>query len=586
MPLLQVTDFELADFNDTEIWRTSTAEPNANGIVWTYTKDATNFLSLWKQPQKLIFDLGNLIDDRYTGRFNTTLTATFFTSAVKSQPADLILPISKSQSAANLSSAFMFPQDAKAGKALTLPRNAKRAVFSISAVGQADEEFWWSNVPQSRAKTFGNQTLPGYSPWREVQVLIDDKLAGVAWPFPVIFTGGVIPSLWRPVVGIDAFDMKEDEIDITPWLPVLSDGKEHNFEIRVVGLNDDGKQSVTISPVGNYWIVTGKVFLWLDQPGAVTTGDVPRVTAPDPKFELQQSTTQSPDGKKNATLSFKLTGSRDFIVEGNVITSDGPNPASWKQTLAFSNAGLVDAQGNSQLNDQLTTGFESSSRGYTRRFRYPLYMNSSGYIDEITRDIDIRGNFTRSKTTLISGDPTFPSGLENYVDQIDPEVQGCLVNNTQKGQAMIQSAKNVTKGNALTEQVYTFNGIDGDVDFNSSPIPPSDPSLMYSRHVLARNDKLTNDEEITREAAPPLPNLPNRVVPDYDTMQLFDINDVDVLTGRKYAYLLNQPSVQKAAAMQQSASYIHKNLGTRQLQRPMLVLLAWLSCSITALFIS
>ena len=49
-----------------------------------------------------------------------------------------------------------------------------------------------------------------------------------------------MPGFWRPVVGIDAFDLKEDEIDISPFLPILSDGEEHSFEIRVVGIDDDG----------------------------------------------------------------------------------------------------------------------------------------------------------------------------------------------------------------------------------------------------------------------------------------------------------------------------------------------------------
>lgn len=47
---------------DIEVWRTSTAEPTIPpGIRWVYLKDMTQFLSLWKQPQTLIFDLGNLV---------------------------------------------------------------------------------------------------------------------------------------------------------------------------------------------------------------------------------------------------------------------------------------------------------------------------------------------------------------------------------------------------------------------------------------------------------------------------------------------------------------------------------------------
>lgn len=77
-------------------------------------------------------------------------------------------------------------------------------------------KFWWSNAPQSAIDTFPRYgRLYGYSPFREIQLLIDGMLAGVAWPFPTIFTGGIVPGLWRPVVGIDAFDLKEYEVDIT-----------------------------------------------------------------------------------------------------------------------------------------------------------------------------------------------------------------------------------------------------------------------------------------------------------------------------------------------------------------------------------
>jgi len=42
--------------------RTSTAEPTSPpGISWIYLKDMTEYLYFWKSPQKLIFDLGNLI---------------------------------------------------------------------------------------------------------------------------------------------------------------------------------------------------------------------------------------------------------------------------------------------------------------------------------------------------------------------------------------------------------------------------------------------------------------------------------------------------------------------------------------------
>ena len=94
---------------DIEVFRTSTAEPTANGIVWSYIKEMDQYNTLWKTEQKILFDLGNLVDKTYTGSFNTTLTATFFTVPESRATADNILPISSRQSSSNKPSAFSVP---------------------------------------------------------------------------------------------------------------------------------------------------------------------------------------------------------------------------------------------------------------------------------------------------------------------------------------------------------------------------------------------------------------------------------------------------------------------------------------------
>lgn len=125
--------------------------------------------------------------------------------------------------------------DGNATLLYALPRNAERAVVSILASGNGAEEFWYFRVPSQFASTFANVTLTGHSPFREVQLLIDGQLAGVSWPFPIVYTGGINPALWVPVVGVDAFDVPSFEIDITPWLGLLCDGVAHNFTMAVVG---------------------------------------------------------------------------------------------------------------------------------------------------------------------------------------------------------------------------------------------------------------------------------------------------------------------------------------------------------------
>lgn len=116
---------------DTEVFRTSTAEPTASGILWTYVKEMEQYNALWEKDQKVIFDLGNIVNSEYTGPYYTTLTATFFTIPDSQPTADVILPISAELSAENMGSAFSVP-GVNASVSYTLPQNIERAVISLS----------------------------------------------------------------------------------------------------------------------------------------------------------------------------------------------------------------------------------------------------------------------------------------------------------------------------------------------------------------------------------------------------------------------------------------------------------------------
>ena len=482
-------------FGDTEVWRTSTAEPTANGITWTYIKDMTEFMYLWESPQTLIFDLGNLIDSTYTGIYNTTLTATFFTSQDTVEPAALIIPISARNGAINSSSLFTLPTD-NATNTISFPRNVNRAVFSVSACGQATEEFWWSNVLQSDIDTFEpyDGTLYGYSPWREVQILIDGQLAGVQWPFPVIFTGGVVPGFWRPIVGIDAFDLREHEIDITPWLPTLCNGTEHTFEIKVAGILDDGEGHGVISEtVGASWFVTGKIFAWLDDASSVTTGSAPTVLLPAPTISLSQELTQNATGA-NETLSYTTNVKRELSISSEVKTQRGTKRETWTQSLTATNYGLYTDYGAVQQNNQSTIGTDQSAGAvfYKASYSYPLYANTSYFVEP-------GGNFTIGATIIrgldlaIYGTPVFPTGLQPFavIPKSEPLVSGfsgSQLSTTQNGTAFyFGNPAGNSSGFGSTSQEFSFSGIDisGGVE----------DTELYYRDVQAVNTTIVRDYE-------------------------------------------------------------------------------------------
>ncbi|CAO2658427.1 Nn.00g061500.m01.CDS01 [Neocucurbitaria sp. VM-36] len=496
-------------FDDTEIFRTSTAEPTQYGIIWTYTKDMTNYLSLFKTPQRIIFDLGNLIDDTYTGSWNTTLTATFFTADEILEPADLIIPVSARRSAENAPSGFVVPET-KAVDSLILPQNTRKAVFSISACGQAAEEFWWSNVLTSDAQVFGNETtLYGHSAFRELQLFIDGYMAGVAWPFPVIFTGGVVPGFWRPIVGIDAFDLREDEIDITPFIPFLSDNKAHSFEIRVVGIDDDGRGDGNLTEnIESNWLVTGKVFIWLDTDNDITSGTLPTILASAPTISLRSTTQQGINGTV-ASLDYSVEVSRSLYIESTLLTSAGTTNVSWKQDLTFSNSGTLSNKGNDQIMRQTTTGNHVASSGYAKNFEYPLWVISS-YNAPSGGNVTIDAKMGRGKYVQQFSDLAFPNDWKPFDYTRLPTTpynngtfRGSHVNNWQNGTASYLSvpAQKRSYGLGSTEQLYSLSGINDDSvavvqDGTNNPAVAQQPSEeLYRRHIIARNDSIVYDME-------------------------------------------------------------------------------------------
>jgi Peptide N-acetyl-beta-D-glucosaminyl asparaginase amidase A len=362
-----------------------------------------------------------------------------------------------------------------------------------------DEEFWWSNVLSSDTGTFTDNTLLGYSPFREVQLLIDGQLAGVSWPFPLIFTGGIVPGFWRPVVGIDAFDLQEDEIDITPWLSVLSDGRDHTYEIRVVGITDDGQGNGELTTVGWYWVVTGKLFLWLDQYGSVTTGTPLNSYASEPSFFLVSHVGTLPNGT-NTTLDYQVLAQRHLSISSMISTSEGTQPASWTQMLSYSNVGNVSANGDNATTVQMTSGVAVSSSGYSRKFAYPLTVVDAMQMDRVSNNLSISGHMDRSKIVQVLGDSAFPSPLGSFSPS--GSFQGWSMATRQNGTASYVSIpaqkRSISWGE--TEQNYTLDGLlAGPAVYPDVPVVDGTKTL-YARHVLAMNGSLLEDSNPQEES--------------------------------------------------------------------------------------
>ena len=332
------------------------------------------------------------------------------------------------------------------------------------------------------------------------------------------------------MVGIDAFDLREDEIDITPWLPVLCDGKMHSYEIRVVGLTDDGQGNAAISTIGGYWVVTGKLFLWLDSPDSSTSGTPPTMAIPNPSFFVTSQTSKAANGS-NATLNYQVLAQRQVSISNTIITSGGSQAVSWSQTLSYSNIANFVANGNNQTNNIVTSGSDVSSNGYSRKFAYPLNVFSAVSVNPSTKAMTIWGRIDRSKNTQLLGSSVFPSPLDTFAN-LGP-FDGMMITNRQNATAFFLSdpSQNASTGSGSTEQDYILKGT-RNTPVGSSQVPIGAGSIqLYARHVLAANNSVRSDSQTGNSRTIQYPTEVQELANDFAIIQPADVTGGKVIPG-------------------------------------------------------
>ncbi|CAN7004791.1 unnamed protein product [Brassica rapa subsp. trilocularis] len=235
-----------------ELLRTSTAEPSPTGIFWKVRKDVTRYSSLFTRSDlNVTMMLENIVNDVYTGIYHINVTLDFYefnpTEIISRHfPADLIVPVS------NDGVWFMIENAEESySNRIALPLNTRKIVLELYVSSHGNDEFWYSNPPDLYIETNKLAITRGNGAYREVVVKIDGRNVGSEVPFPVIFTGGINPLFWEPVVGIGAFNLPSYDIDLTPFLGMLLDGKAHEFALSV----NNGI---------SYWLVDANLHLWLD----------------------------------------------------------------------------------------------------------------------------------------------------------------------------------------------------------------------------------------------------------------------------------------------------------------------------------
>ena len=288
-----------------EMLRMTTPEPDPAGITWHVEKDVSQYAPVLDRPQTVVVSLENLVDSTFTGVFHITLTLTFFETDWRHPAAaapSQVVPVS---AAAGAPGWFILNSTAdQAAATLDLPTNLTRARLQVFATSHGCEEQWFTNVPDAYSQAHPEAGLCGGGAFRELRVFVDGTLAGVATPFPVIYSGGLNPFMWRPIPSVEQFDIPPYEVDLTPFVGVLTDGHPHRIAITVA--NNEG-----------FWPVDADLLIEQDRGAAVTHGGLLRDTLqPEPATRVTQTSASGVD-------RLLTTASRSWFTEGFVDTSAG-----------------------------------------------------------------------------------------------------------------------------------------------------------------------------------------------------------------------------------------------------------------------
>ncbi|GMI65532.1 hypothetical protein like AT3G14920 [Hibiscus trionum] len=437
-----------------ELLRSCTAEPRPTGIVWSVKKDVTKYSSLLLMNKTQTFSvyIGNLIDETYTGVYHVNVSLYFYPAVEKKgdvgsetgSKADLIIPFSRDLP---LKDGLWFEiqnsTDVK-GKEFEIPRNVYKAVLEVYVSFHEKDEFWYGNPPTEYIVANNLTDFPGNGPFREVLVSLDGEHIGAIWPFTVVYTGGINPLFWRPISAIGSFDLPTYDIEITPFLGKLLDGKSHNL-------------SFSVTNALNVWYIDANLHLWLDC-NSKTKGKLLHHNI-GPLVVSSVTDFHGLDGK------FVTKATRSISSTGWIKSSYGKITTISTQDLSYRNSMVMAKDGNLQtvnqkirFNNRIHSNMPGSSpksKKTLKRFLFNMYYDYSN-----------QGN----GASLTVANVTLGFNEKRLKDK---------VRNLQKGNGLMAVKDNlVVNGVGNTSQMYIYNG----------------PKSCYSRDVSSSNYTILHDK--------------------------------------------------------------------------------------------
>jgi len=381
----------------TEVYWGTTEEPSGpTPITYTVSKDVTEYTALLRKPQSFTGGIVNTVTDVYTGNYDQTVTLTYYRGRAPSTPDAVV----------------GFPaQDAPAHLALNgLPRNIVRADLEVTLEGHGCDEQWFSDVPADISAKYPSAGLCTHGPYREADIALDGTPVAAVHTYPHIYSGGIVPTLWRPIPAIHTLNLYAEHIDVTPFVGRLVDGGSHDL-------------TFTIQNAGDEWTVVATLLLYTDHHAAQTHG---ALTTDEVAPTATEQVTESGDRITD-------TVARHDVTAGYVDTSAGRIHTRVVRTVAYRNDDTVTGNGLIQHIVQHDAGTQTSTvdgRVAARHaYDYPITIDYSAanFVDDqnfsLTGTVDMSQVLTDSANGS-SVENVHSSGILSRANGVTSESDG------------------------------------------------------------------------------------------------------------------------------------------------------------------
>lgn len=345
MANLQVSLLHLASFpTDSETWVLFMGAPQEhNGVAsWRVERDLTDYSYILTEPRPLIGFIEFSWDNGTIG---------IDPPAIRGSARMLFYPPGRDAAPPRV------PDRIYTTARAVLPRNIVRAYVDVIAQGLDgdlnSDRFWYSCLPWSAIAAYPALTSPfalgdvyggflsstplgcGGGSYREVEVLIDGTVVGIAPVFPWLPSN--LHRRWEdtvdlPLPSAHALNFVPYRVDITPFAAELNDGVAHKLSLRPAGDTNRG-----------LFALDAKLLVYLDPATKVVTGAITRSTLGRRSRARVTDTLAAASDVLRGTVTTTLR--RTDHAEGYLDTSSGRIYSAVRNTIDFRNVQDLVADG-------------------------------------------------------------------------------------------------------------------------------------------------------------------------------------------------------------------------------------------------